>query len=259
MTWTTRPRSDFGKLRCIDAGQGPLVLFLHGVGLRAEAWAEQLNHFSRSCRVVAPDMPGHGESAPFGSSPMLQDYTDLVAVMLTEPAVIVGHSMGAMIAVDLAARYSEKVSGVAALNAIFKRSEAARAAVQARAAALDGEHVADPEATLKRWFDDLESATAVACKKWLTAVDPAGYKAAYTVFAKEDGPSERALSGLKMPALFMTGGLEANSSPAMSEAMAALTPQGRAVVLPDAAHMMPMTHPDAVNAELAKLLAECGL
>lgn len=259
MTWTTRPRSDFGRLRCIKAGQGPLVLFLHGVGLRAEAWAEQLDHFALNYRVVAPDMPGHGESVPLGTAPILQDYTDLVAAKLNEPAVVVGHSMGAMIAVDLAARFPQKVAGVAALNAIFLRSEAARTSVQARAAALDGAQVADPEPTLKRWFEDLESAPAAACREWLTAVDPAGYKAAYTVFAAEDGPDALALSGLKMPALFMTGALEPNSTPAMSEAMAKLAPKGRAVVLPGAAHMMPMTHPAAVNAELAKLLRECRI
>ena len=259
MTWTTRPRSDFGKLRCVEAGQGPLVLFLHGVGLRAEAWAAQLDHFARSYRAIAPDMPGHGESAPLGTAPILQDYTDLVAASLNEPAVVIGHSMGAMIAVDLAARFPQKVAGVVALNAIFHRSEAARTAVQARVDSLDGARIADPEPTLKRWFEKLESPAAVACREWLTAVDPAGYKAAYTVFAAEDGPDELALSSLEMPALFMTGELEPNSTPAMSEAMAKIAPKGRAVILPDAAHMMPMTHPAAVNTELAKLLAEFGL
>ncbi len=259
MIWTIRRRSEYGKLRAIEAGQGPTVLFLHGVGLRAEAWAEQLDHFAGHYRVIAPDMPGHGESTPLGIAPILQDYTELVAELLTEPVVVVGHSMGTLIAMDLATRYPEKVAGVAALSAIFQRSEVARVAVQARASALDDMRIADPKPTLKRWFDDLESAPAVACQQWLTAVDPAGYKAAYTVFSTEDGPDELALSGLEMPALFMTGGLEPNSTPAMSEAMAKLAAKGRAVVLPGAAHMLQMTHPAAVNAELAKLLADCGL
>lgn len=258
MTWTTRPRSEFGKLRCVEAGRGPLVLFLHGVGLRAEAWAEQLDHFAQTCRVIAPDMPGHGASVPLGHSANLEDYVDLIARAFNEPAVVVGHSMGAMIAVNLAVRYPEKVAGIGALNAIFKRSEAAKAAVQARVAALDGEQIVDPTATLKRWFDDLESAPALACRDWLTAVSPAGYKAAYTVFANEDGPSNAGLGGLKMPSLFMTGALEPNSTPAMSEAMAKLAPRGRAVVLPGAAHMMPMTHPRCVNSELARLMEECS-
>jgi pimeloyl-ACP methyl ester carboxylesterase len=54
----------------------------------------------------------------------------------------------------------------------------------------------------------------------------------------------------------MTGALEPNSTPAMSEAMAALTPKGRAIIVPDAAHMMPMTHPEVVNAALLDFAAE---
>ncbi|MFD2856780.1 alpha/beta fold hydrolase [Seohaeicola zhoushanensis] len=60
-----------------------------------------------------------------------------------------------------------------------------------------------------------------------------------------------------MPALFMTGEAEPNSTPAMSRAMAELAPQGQALVVPGAAHMLPMTHPDVVNAALLDLAADC--
>ncbi len=63
MTWTTRPRSDHATLSAITAGQGATVVFIHGVGLRAEAWGAQLDALSPHYRVVAVDMPGHGGSA----------------------------------------------------------------------------------------------------------------------------------------------------------------------------------------------------
>ncbi|MDO7733251.1 MAG: alpha/beta hydrolase, partial [Paracoccaceae bacterium] len=53
---------------------------------------------------------------------------------------------------------------------------------------------------------------------------------------------------------FMTGALDPNSTPAMSEAMAKATPTGQSLVLAGAAHMMPMTHSDAVNRAIATLV-----
>lgn len=245
MTSTTRPRSEFGHLRAVRAGNGPCVVLLHGVGLRAEAWGAQIDDLAQDFYVIAPDMAG-GDA--------LEDYTDAVAEALDAPAWIVGHSMGAMMALDLAARYPAKVLGVAALNAIFRRSAEAKAAVQARAEALDGRSISDPTAPLTRWFGDAPSPERTACEAWLRSADPAAYRAAYTVFAHADGPSDAALKSLPCPALFLTGSEERNSTPAMSRAMASLTPHGTAAILQGAAHMMPMTHAAAVTAHLRAFL-----
>lgn len=256
MTWTTRQRSKVAGLTAIAAGQGDPVVLVHGVGLRAEAWNAQISALSERFHVTAVDMPGHGDSALPSGSLALKDYTDAIAAAFDRPALVVGHSMGAMIALELALRYPHLVRGVAALNAVFERPSEAAHAVQARAAQLDGVSVADPSATLERWFGNAPSPERSACMDWLCNVDPAGYRAAYRVFAHENGPSRTALAALTCPALFMTGADEPNSTPAMSLAMAALAPQGRAEILPDAAHMMPMTHADQVTAELLDFAAE---
>lgn len=242
MTWTTRPRSDLGPLKAIVQGQGPTCVLLHGVGLQAEAWAPVIDRLSSDFRVIAPDMPGHGASDMQAPLEKLRDFSAFVEDALAEPAVVIGHSMGAMIALDLALRWPSKLRGMAALNAIFERCHAAKEAVQRRAADLDGATAVDPAATLTRWFGDAASPERDACAHWMRIVDPRGYKAAYTVFAAENGPNRSDLAGLHMPALFMTGGQEPNSTPQMSEEMAALSPMGRSLILPDAAHMMPMTH-----------------
>ncbi|MCC5960126.1 MAG: alpha/beta hydrolase [Rhodobacteraceae bacterium] len=258
MTWTIRQRSETGALAAIITGRGPKVLLLHGVGLRAEAWARQIDALAADgFHVTAPDMPGHGESPARHHLAGLTSYSDLVAACLDEPAVVVGHSMGAMIALDLAARYPEQVRGVVALNAVFRRSPAAKKAVAARLAALDRRMIPDPKATLTRWFGDTPSAERTACDEWLRAVDPIGYKAAYTVFANEDGPSAHALENLCIPAFFATGSAEQNSTPQMSRAMAMLAPQGRAWVVAGGGHMMPMTHATAVNRIVSGLIQEC--
>jgi pimeloyl-ACP methyl ester carboxylesterase len=260
MTWTTRPRSDHASLSAIIAGQGATVVFIHGVGLSAEAWGAQLDALSPQFRVVAVDMPGHGESALPAGELGLPDYTDAIAAgidgSVDGPVMVVGHSMGAMIALDMAIRYPGKVRGVAALNAIFRRRPDASKAVQTRAASLDGASMADPSGTLKRWFGTRTSPERAACHAWLPSVHPAAYKAAYTLFAHQDGPETDDLTALPCPALFMTGANEPNSTPAMSQAMAALAPKGRAEIIQGAAHMMPMTHAAQVNAALLDLAYE---
>ncbi|MGI9368020.1 MAG: alpha/beta fold hydrolase, partial [Ruegeria sp.] len=123
---------------------------------------------------------------------------------------------------------------------------------------LDPNAIADPTQTLNRWFGPDTPPERVACQQWLGDVDPMAYKAAYMVFATENGPSDNDLAGLTCRTLFMTGRAEPNSTPEMSQQMAALTPNGSARVLDGAAHMMPMTHADAVASELMTFAKGCA-
>lgn len=256
MISTTLPRSERAGLPVIEAGHAHPILLLHGVGLCAEVWGPQIQTLSTTYHVLAPDMPGHGQTPLDGACETLRDYVDAVRPLLNalgEPALVVGHSMGAMIALELAATMPARVCGVAALNAIYRRSDAAKVAVRARADGLDGQSIPDPTPTLARWFGADASPERAACDHWLRAVDPMGYKRAYTVFAQSDGPSRSTLSVIPCPALFATGAAEPNSTPAMSRAMADLAPRGRAEIIADAAHMMPLTHAPDVNRLLLAL------
>ena len=127
---------------------------------------------------------------------------------------------------------------------------------QARAAALRrGER--DSSGPLTRWFgtDPAEPARALV-RDWLDTVDGAGYATAYAAFATGDGLYADGWPGVRQPALFLTGALDANSTPAMARAMAAAAPRGRAVVIEGHGHMVPMTAPVAVNDALRTWLAE---
>ncbi|MBO6893817.1 MAG: alpha/beta hydrolase [Roseibium sp.] len=257
MTWTTRPRSRTGSLAFVSKGHGPRLVLIHGVGLRAEAWGAQVDALSDRFEILAPDMPGHGESKALSEPARLAEFSQAISVLLDRPTVVAGHSMGAMVALELAARHPKHVRGVVALNAIYRRSEAAGLAVKSRADSLDGVTNPDPGPTLRRWFKEVASPERQACETWLRTVDPAGYRSAYRVFSREDGPSDQTLQALNCPALFLTGGLEPNSTPEMSKAMAELVPKGRAGVLDTAAHMMPMTHADGVSEHLDRFAREC--
>ena len=203
MDWNARPRTKFGELAAIRAGEGITILLLHGVGLRAEAWNGQISALVQNNSVLAPDMPGHGESPPLQDEATIASYTNRIVEALerttSDPLIAVGHSMGAMIALDLASRCPKRVLGLVALNAIYQRTPNAAAAVRKRADELDGHKVADTSGPLRRWFKDEASPEALACSEWLTEVSPAGYKAAYSVFANSDGPTAQGSQVAFMP------------------------------------------------------------
>ena len=167
--------------------------------------------------------------------------------------------MGAILALHTASALPNKVTAVAAINAIYRRTPQAAKAIQNRAAAL-AQGVTDPTPTLERWFGPsptgADKACAAACRDWLTTVDQTGYATAYHHFAHQDGPSDEQLAALSIPALFMTADGDPNSTPAMSQAMADRAPKGRAYIVTDAAHMMPMTHADEAARELLATLRE---
>ena len=91
----------------------PTVVFLHGTGFDRTAWRLQTRWFAHHGRsVLAIDFPAHGWSAgkPLDSIATMADWTArLIAAAGLQNAALVGHSMGALVALDTAARHPDKV------------------------------------------------------------------------------------------------------------------------------------------------------
>lgn len=99
------------KLRVIDSGaKGPAIVFVHGNSLHSGSWVYQLSAESLAgWRRIAVDLPGHGESAPSPDPEprySLRGYgetlKDLVEALNLDEVVIVGHSMGGHISMEIA-------------------------------------------------------------------------------------------------------------------------------------------------------------
>lgn len=244
----------------VDRGRGDETLVLiHGVGMRVEAWGPQIDRLSRDHRVIAVDLPGHGFSAPLGGVPELPDFVEWFAGLVDELGVeavnVAGHSMGALIAAGFAATKGSKLRRVALLNGVYKRSSAARQAVEARAEEiLSGAF--DREAPLERWFSDEEKDGAAyrLVRDLLQKVDPDGYAAAYRAFATGDAVYSESWPQVTCPALFLTGDGDKNSTVEMTEDMAKAAPRGRAVVIKGHRHMVNLTAPEEVSDVLADWL-----
>ena len=245
---TTRQRSNLANgIAGYREGSGPAMMLIHGVGMNAGYWNNIVDDLAHHFTLTVVDMPGHGQSEKLTQQSLgLSHYTDAIVATIEKPCIVVGHSMGALIALDMAVRFSEKITGAAILNGIYRRDEPATREIKQRVAQLNSSVSNDPTSTLQRWFGESPTgplATAAEnCRQWLADVDLAAYAAAYTAFAAADAPTDAQLSSIKWPVLFMTGEQEPNSTPAMSKAMSALVPESCCMIIPNAKHMRSLTH-----------------
>ncbi|WP_224813536.1 alpha/beta fold hydrolase [Hasllibacter sp. MH4015] len=246
------------KVACHVAGRGAPLVLIHGVGLNAAAWAPQVEVLSRTHRVFALDMPGHGGSDPLPRGAELPDFVawcaDAIAALDVGPVSLAGHSMGALIAAGVAVTRPERVARLALLNPVHRRPPAARDAVEARAKRIAAGEV-DAQAPLDRWFTEDQATPRAQVAKWLSAVDRDGYATAYAAFARGDATYADDLPDIACPVLVLTGADDPNSTPAMARAMAAAAQDGEAIIIPGHRHMVNLTAPAAVTAHLAHWLS----
>jgi len=101
------------RLRWFEGGAGAPILLLHGFGGAASNWTLVAPELIRHGRVLVPDLPGHGGSGPLPApAETLEPFARRVASLLDRPALVVGHSLGGVVALRLAAHRPELVRGV---------------------------------------------------------------------------------------------------------------------------------------------------
>ena len=251
-----------GRTRYIRQGTGTPAILIHGVGMNAEIWAPQISALARNYDVIAYDLLGHGGSSLPPVDASLSDCSDqlksLIDGLNLRSAHLIGHSMGALVALDFTLAYPGYLSSVVALNAVYCRTPEQRQSILRRAAALETGDQEWQEETIARWFGVSPPKQLVdqaeIVRQSLRAIDPHGYARAYQVFAISDETHKHRLETLTLPTLFMTGELDINSTAQMSQAMAKAAPQGRCEIITGARHMMALTHPIETNKRLLDFL-----
>lgn len=115
--------------RIIDAGQGPVLLLLHGTGGHAENYARNIPRMARHFRVIAPDFVWHGRSQTEGFDaqiiPVLVDQVlDVMNVLGIQQASIEGQSLGAWVAMRLALAHPTRVERLVLTTAMGYQPDA---------------------------------------------------------------------------------------------------------------------------------------
>lgn len=102
-----------GPIAWREAGSGPPVIFLHGLGGTRTAWGPQLRGLADRYRCIAWDMPGYGDSAPLEPltyEGIAHSLVGLLDVLEIEQADLVGLSFGGMHALHTAINFPERVN-----------------------------------------------------------------------------------------------------------------------------------------------------
>ena len=102
------------RIRYFTGGEGSPLLLVHGYGGAAWNFCELAPLLAARHRVVLPDLPGHGASAPLPAAPGLAAYAEALVTLChkdgwAERVDVVGHSLGGLVALRLAARRPELV------------------------------------------------------------------------------------------------------------------------------------------------------
>jgi 3-oxoadipate enol-lactonase len=240
------------------------LVFLHGVGGGHAAWDEQVGHFTRlGYECVAWDQPGYGSAplvAPYSFEAVARALRDVIGA---KPAVLVGHSMGGLVAQEAYVRYPEKISALALTftsAAFVGSSDFAARFVAERLDPLDaGVTMAELAA---RIMPQMRGSKAVAgsvdnARRIMAELSPDTYRKAVRMLTTFDRRAD--LPKIAVPALLVAGTDDGTAPPSIMERMAAKIPNAEYVLLDGCGHLGPMDQPTQFNAALERFLRKNGL
>lgn len=261
LDWTTVDTAKGTSVRVLLGGSGPDLLFLHGAGGLEGNQDELLARLADSYRVSAPELPGYGDST---GEELLEDMLDFTlhgwdvadALGLDRPHVV-GHSMGGMIAAEMAS--------------VDNRRAASLTLISPAGMWLDAHPIADIFATLPHELPGLlfhdPAAGAAALTGGVDFSDMDALVAFFIVNAKRLGTAgkilfpipNRRLSKrvyrLTAPTLIVWGESDRLIPPVYAEHWQSSIPGSELVLIGEAGHMAPLEQPDQVAAAIEKHLA----
>nr|WP_249731817.1 alpha/beta hydrolase [Roseococcus sp. SDR] len=229
---------------------------MHGIGGRAALWAPTVAALAPR-PVIAMDMPGYDGTRPALTG--FPELADAAAALLDGPADVVGHSLGGMIALELALRHPDRVRRlviVASSPAFGSRDPAFREAfLAARQKPLDeGLGMAGVAAALVPTMlgPAADPGAAPAAIAAMASVDEAAYRTTLATLTSFDRRAD--LPRVTQPALLIAGEADQTAPPRGMARMAEAMPDARLLVIPGAGHLLPLEAPDAFHAALLDFL-----
>ncbi|MDX5570228.1 alpha/beta hydrolase [Streptomyces sp. ID05-04B] len=238
----------------------PLVL-VHGHPFDRTMWAPQIEAFSSSRRVIAPDLRGYGASPVVpGVTPLsrfAEDLEELLDDLKAETFVLAGLSMGGQIAMECCARFGDRVRGlVLADTSPAPETTGGRLARNDMADRLlaEGMRGYANEVLEKMVAPTAHPEVKAHVHRMMTSTDPEG--AAAALRGRAERPDYRPLlTRVAVPALVVVGEDDAYTPVSDAEAMHALLPHSELHVVGGAAHLPNLERPTEFNEVLARFLA----
>jgi len=244
-----------------QAGEGPVLFLLHGIGSASRGWIHQFPTFVGRYRVIAWGAPGYGRSSDVDSeTPLPRDYAlvlrDLFDALGIGRAILCGNSLGALFSGAFANIAPERVAGLFLSDAAQGHgrlsAEERQAKLRARLEPLerlgvDGMAQARAGNLLAPGVPEELRDTVAG----ITAeIRPVGYRRAAWALSMGDLMAE--IAGYGGPMAVVCGAEDRVTPPDTNREIAASRPQASFTLIPGAGHLPYIETPDAFN----RLLAE---
>lgn len=260
------------------AGQGPPLLLLHGDGESRRGWQAVVPQLAQRWRVIAPDLPGYGDSASISDASSERFATwvgELLDALDVEAAPIVGNSLGGLLAIDVALGAPERVRalvlvdaaglgalinpvlGAMALPGIGELNVAAASAPFTSLARSEARRMllfAHPSRAPRWWRQEMRRlsrpgtvATSVAIRRATSA--PWGQRRIVLERLRE----------VRVPTLVVWGQQDLIVPASHGRAALERLPDGRLAVIPECGHLPHVERPEAFLAEVEPFLASLAV
>jgi 3-oxoadipate enol-lactonase len=242
----------------------PALVFSPSMFFDVRMFAAQAEQFADRYRVVRYDLRGQGRSARMPREQLdmetqADDAAALIEALDLAPCVYAGCSMGGFIALRLAARRPELLRSAVVMGSSADAEEAV-AEMDGLIEAL-GAHGMEPvlDGVLQFMLGDTtltdpaRAGLLADVREMLMTRGPEYADAAWHIPHRAGVLDE--LPGITVPVLVLAGAEDHTYPPVKSEQMAALIPGAELVVVEQAGHVLPLEHPEAVNAVLEDHLA----
>lgn len=247
-----------------EQGTGSTAVFLlHGVGGGQQAWRDNLPALAAAgYRAIAWDMPGYGASAslsPYTVGALAQALCTLIGHVGADRNVVLGHSMGGMVAQELVALAPERVHGLvlSGTSAAFGRSDGnwQQQFLRERFAPLDaGQTMAQLAGQLVPTMvaPDADPQALQLARTVMADVPQASYRAALQAIVAFNRLDD--LARIAVPTLCLAGEHDRNAPPSVMRRMAERIPGAQYRCLDAVGHLANMERPAAFNAAVLQFL-----
>ena len=251
-----------------ELGQGDIaVLLLHGIGGGRAIWGDAASGTTRAIagagyRAVALDLPGYGDSAALGAPDLAALVAGVRAVTLHLAAsrvVLLGHSMGGMVAQELLAQWPDAAQGLilACTSASFGKADGAWQAqfVADRLAPLNaGLGMAGMANHLVPGLVSPQAPAAAlqVAREVMARVPEATYRSALAAIASFD--RRAALAAINVPTLLLAAEHDRTAPPEVMQRMAARIKGAQYLCLAGAGHIANVEAPEAFNGAVLSFL-----
>lgn len=256
--------SPASTLACVDRGQGPVVVLVHGFPLDHRMWQPQIDALAATHRVLAPDLCGFGESALPQGKVTMDCYAKAIDALLTakgvkEPVQLAGFSMGGYVAFAFLRLFASRVGSLMLVDTKAGADSAEAAEGRAKLAQkvlASGSSVA-AEAMVPKLFCDatLKENTKLVSQVRQMMVDQDAASIAAALDAMAHRPdSTPGLALIRVPTLLVVGEHDVITPPAEMKKVAGGIAESNVVTIKNAGHLTTLEQPDAVNHALKKFL-----